>query len=242
VEGATRFRGRRPCIATRLPGARSAIDPSTCRQGVWRGAPSRGKSDPSRVCDTRVGDPDDRGALQDCVDGAGVPRRPTCGGRQSDTPTSNMRGPDHTRRRSQRGGDSVGRFFGEAACPRSVPPKPWHKREDGLGVSEREAVTRARRISPGPHLSFLSLRARPTPHHRRGRGRCRVWWTHRTRPQPLGKPHRTRFPTTAHTSHISWMKKQEHGSQTRTARRPPSRFTRSQLTADKDSFLPKESG
>jgi len=29
-------------------------------------------------------------------------------------------------------------------------------------VSEPEAVTRARRISPGPHLSVLSLRDHPT--------------------------------------------------------------------------------
>jgi hypothetical protein len=50
---------------------------------------------------------------------------------------------------------------GEAACPRrwssddplqlDVPPKPWHNRRDGLGVLEPEDVTRARRISPGPH-------------------------------------------------------------------------------------------
>ena len=34
VEGATRFRGRRPYSATRPPGARSAIDPSTCQPAV----------------------------------------------------------------------------------------------------------------------------------------------------------------------------------------------------------------
>jgi len=62
------------------------------------------------------------------------------------------------------------RFSGEAARPRSrssrslrldIQPKPWHKRQDGLGVSEHEAVPRARRISPGPHLSVLSLRDHP---------------------------------------------------------------------------------
>ena len=65
VEGATRFRGHRPCSATRPPGARSAIDPSTCQRAVWRAAPGGGKSDPSRARDTRVDDPDDRGGLPD---------------------------------------------------------------------------------------------------------------------------------------------------------------------------------
>ena len=70
VEGATRFRGRRPCIATRPPEARSAIDPSTCQRAVCRVAWGCGKTDPSRACDTRAGDPDDRGVLPGCADGA----------------------------------------------------------------------------------------------------------------------------------------------------------------------------
>ena len=41
VEGARRFPGRRPCIATRPPGARSAPDPSSCPPAVWRAAPAR---------------------------------------------------------------------------------------------------------------------------------------------------------------------------------------------------------
>ncbi len=48
--------------------------------------------------------------------------------------------------RSRRGGDRS-----SGPLPLDVPPKPWHKRQDGLGVSEPEAVTRVRRFSPGPH-------------------------------------------------------------------------------------------
>ena len=32
-----------------------------------------------------------------------------------------------------------------------VQPKPWHNRQDGLGVLEPEAVTRVQRFSLGPH-------------------------------------------------------------------------------------------
>ena len=41
VEGARRFPGRRPCSATRPPGARSAPDPSPCPPAVWRAATAR---------------------------------------------------------------------------------------------------------------------------------------------------------------------------------------------------------
>jgi hypothetical protein len=137
--GATRFRGHRPYSATRPPGARSAIDPSTCQRAVWWTTPRAGKSDPSRGRDTPVGDPDDRGDLPGCADGAGVLRGSRRGGRPCDTPTSNRHGLDHTTRRSRRGGCSAGRFSGEAACPRrrsgiafrlDTARKPWHKRND----------------------------------------------------------------------------------------------------------------
>jgi hypothetical protein len=50
VEGATRFGGRRPYIATRPPGTRSA-NPSACRAGVCATPGRDGKSDPSRARD-----------------------------------------------------------------------------------------------------------------------------------------------------------------------------------------------
>ena len=121
----------------------------------------RGKCDPSRARDTRVDDLDDRGGLPDSG-GAVDARLPLSAGAQPrDTPASSRRDRDHRPHRSRRSGDKAGRFSGEGACPRrrssggplqlDVQPKPWHNRQDGLGVSEPEAVTRARRISPGPH-------------------------------------------------------------------------------------------
>ena len=82
------------------------------------------------------------------------------------------RGPDHRRHRSQRPGDRDGRFSGEAACPRrwsrgplqlDVQRKPWHNRQDGLGVLEPEAVTRVRRFSPDPHPQ--PVQPTPSPRH-----------------------------------------------------------------------------
>ena len=167
VEGARRFPGHRPCNATRPPGARSAPDPSSCPPAVWRAAAARGKSDPSRARDTRAGDRDDRGGLRDCADGVGARRGPTRGAPPCDTPASNTRGRDHTRRRSQRGDCSAGRFSGEAACPRrrsggalrlDTARKPWHKRDDWLGPSEHRGGHRGpggstSRPSPQPAAS-----------------------------------------------------------------------------------------
>ncbi len=165
VAGATRSRGGRPHSAPRPPGARSA-GPSTCQPGVCRRAPGAGKSDPSRARDTRADDRDDRGDPPDFV-GVGDGRLRSSGrGRRRDTRASSTRGHDRRRHRSRRPDDSDGRFSGGAECPRwrssgplphsgplplDVPPKPWHKRQDGLGVSEPEAVTRVRRFSPDPH-------------------------------------------------------------------------------------------
>jgi len=78
-----------------------------------------------------------------------------------------------------------------------VPPNPWHNRQDSLGVLEPEAVTRVRRISPGPHRQSVqpTPSPSPTPTEKR-RGRC-------------GNPHRTRLPTPP-TAHVfSQQKKQE---------------------------------
>src|SRR5262249_49070305 len=69
VEGATRFRGRKPYSATRPPGARSASDPSTCQRGVcatpWPGE----KPEPSRARDTGAGDRDGQGSRRSSRDG-----------------------------------------------------------------------------------------------------------------------------------------------------------------------------
>jgi hypothetical protein len=146
VEGARRFPGHRPCIATRPPGARSAPDPSSCPPAVWSVAPNAGKCDPSRGRGRPAGDRDDRGALQDCVGGAGARRGSTHGALSSDRWTSNTRGRDHTRRRWQRGGCSGDRFSGEAARPRhrsggtlrlDTARKPWHNKDDWLGPAKR---------------------------------------------------------------------------------------------------------
>jgi hypothetical protein len=230
VEGATRFRGRRPCNATRPPGARSAIDPSTCPPAVWPPPPRGGKSDPSRGRDTRAGDRDDRGGLQGCDDGFAARRRLSRGARQCDTPTSNTRGPDHTTGRSRRGGCSVGRFSGEAACPRrrsgiafrlDTTVKPWHKREDWLGPSEHRGGHRGSGGSaPGPHLIRRSAQLTRLPPSRPNRGR--LWtlpelWTHRTRPQLLGKPAQNAGFPQASTATLFFVYKKTKNTKTRTA-------------------------
>ena len=166
MEGARRFPGRRPCSATRPPGARSAPDPSSCPPAVWRARRRAGKSDPSRGRGTRAGDRDDRGGLRDCADGVGGRRAPTPGAPPCGTRTSNTRGRDHTRRRSQRRDCSVDRSSGEAARPRrrsgsalrlDTARKPWHKRDDWLGPSEHRGGHRG----PGASTS------RPSPPTRR---------------------------------------------------------------------------
>ena len=174
VEGARRFPGHRPCNATRPPGARSAPDPSTCPRAVWRAAPARGKSDPSRGRDTRAGDRDDRGGLPDCADGAGARRGPTRGAPPCDTPASNTRGRDHTRRRSRRGGCSADRFSGEAACPR---------RRSGGALrldTARQTVAQERRLARSVGASRRSPRV----------------WRFSSRPSP--RPAAARQPTAIH--------------------------------------------
>ena len=163
VEGATRFRGRKPYIATRPPGARPAIDPSACQRRVCVTRAAGGKSDPSRARDTRAGDRDGRGALRDSGGVAGAPPGSRRGGQPRDTPTSNTRGHDHTTSRSRRVGCSTGRFSGEAVCPRrrsgiafrlDTTVKPWHKKDDWLGPSEHRGGHRG----PGGSSSRSSPR------------------------------------------------------------------------------------
>jgi hypothetical protein len=162
VEGARRFPGHRPCSATRPPGARSAPDPSSCPRAVCPATPPRGKCDPSRGRGTPADDRDDRGALRDCGDGAGARRGRSRGVPPCDTPASNTRDPDHRTRRSRRDGCSVGRFSGEAVCPRrrsggtlrlDTARKPWHKRDDWLGPSEHR----------GGYRGLGGISSRPSP-------------------------------------------------------------------------------
>ncbi len=204
VAGATRSRGCRPHSAARPAGARWARNPSTCQPGVCRRAPGGGTCDPSRARDTRADDRDDRGDLLDSGGGADGRPRSIVGGRRRDTRASSTRGPDRRRHRSQRRDDSHGTSSGGAVCPRcrssgplrlDVQPKPWHNRQDGLGASEPEAVTRVRRFSPDPHPQP----AQPTRSRVHATAK-RPWtvarlWTHRTRPQPLGNlAQNARFP------------------------------------------------
>jgi hypothetical protein len=241
-EGATRSRGYRPHTATRPPGAWLAIDPSTCQRGVCPTATGGGKCDPSRGRDRHADDPDDRGGLQDSG-GVGLsPRRSCADARRRDSAASSTRGRDHRRHRSRRLGNSAGRFSGEGAYPRrrssgplqlDVQPKPWHNRQDGLGASEPEAVTRVRRSSPGPHPQPPQpTRDHSSPDQRRGHGRCRACGRADAPTSRLENPHRARVSHTVHTHHFSWLKKTER-LKARTARRPPSRFTRSQVSGDR---------
>ena len=190
----------------------------------------RGKGDPSRGRDTPVDDPDDRDALPDCGGGGLSPRRSRDDARRRDRATSSTPGRGHTRHRSRRPGDSAGRSSGEGACPRrwssgnplqlDVQPKPWHNRQDSLGVLEPEAVTRVRRISPGPHPQSLqrtrSLVPRPAEK--------RAWTVWKTAQHAVSH--------TAHSPCLSSQETPERRATTRTSRRAPSRFPRSHVTAD----------
>ena len=162
VEGATRFRGHRPCNATHPPGMRSAPEPSTCRPAVCRAAREAGKCDPSRGPDTRAGDRDDRGGLRGWRDGGDGPPESSGDGPAPGTPASNTRGRDRTTGRSRRAGYNAGRFSAAAGRPRrrsggalrlDTITKPWHKRADRLGLSEHRGGHRGSGVpAPGPHL------------------------------------------------------------------------------------------
>ena len=145
MEGATRFRGRRPDIATRPPGARSAKDPSPCPSAVCQPAPSAGKSDPSRGRDRRVGNRDDRAGLRDYGDAAGARRGPTPGAPPRDTPPSNTHARDHRTHRSQRGRCSAGRPSGEGACPRSRSGGAFRLDTTVKPVAQESRLARSRR-------------------------------------------------------------------------------------------------
>jgi hypothetical protein len=189
----------------------------------------------------RVGDRDDRGGLPDCDDGAGVRHGPNPGGRPCDTPPSNTRGPDHTTRRSRRGGCSADRFSGEAACPRrrrgstlrlDTALKPWHKETTGSVRRSIEAVTEGLEGSaPGPHLIRRSAQlTRLARDHsiRRGYGRCRsrgrTERAHRCLEISLEN---ARFPQRPQP--FPFLQKNKDEKQ---LRRRWSRFTRFQVSAD----------
>ena len=158
-------------------------------------------------------------------------------------PASSRRARGRSRHRSRTCDDSADRFSGVGACPRrrssgslrlDIQPKPWHKRQDGLGVSEPEAVTRVRRISPGPHPQL----AQPTrsPSHNtseRGRGRCRVCG--RTERAHSRLENRTEHGFPQPPTPSTFLDKRKEKSKTRTTGRPLSRFTRFQMTVDRPS-------
>ena len=185
VEGARRFPGRRPCSATRPPGARSAPIRRRVRGQCGERRRRGGKSDPSRGRDTRAGDRDDRGGLRDCADGAGGRRGPIArraavrhAGEQYAWPRSHdgadreeaIAAPtDFLAKRRVHDVGAAARFD----WTRRV--KPWHKRDDWLGPSEHRGGHRGSggiSSRPSPRLAtdaaYATARRRPT---RRGRGR-----------------------------------------------------------------------
>jgi hypothetical protein len=117
VEGATRFGGRRPYIATRPPGTRSA-NPSACRAGVCATPGRDGKSDPSRARDRRAGDRDGRAVLPASGDGAAARPRSSGGARAYDRSPSSTRARDRTPHKSRTGGYRADRSCGEGVRPR----------------------------------------------------------------------------------------------------------------------------
>jgi hypothetical protein len=163
------------------------------------------------------------------------------GAARSDTPPSNRRGRGHTTCRSQRGRYSVGRFSGEAACPRrrsgiafrlDTARKPWHKRDDWLGLSEHR----------GGHRGLGGFSSRPSPHlpqraayatRVRSLNPKRPWtlpplWTHRTRPQGFANlAQNARFAQRPQP--FSFFQKNDDEEQ---LQRRWSRFTRFQVSAD----------
>ena len=142
----------------------------------------------------------------------------SAGGQPRDTRASSRRGHDRRRHRSQRRADSDGTSSGGAVCPRcrssgplqlDVQPKPWHNRQDGLGVSEPEAVTRVRRFSPDPHPQpAQATRSFSSTRQRRGRGRWRAYGRTARAHSRLGISPRTRDSHTAHR-HLPFFSSQD---------------------------------
>ena len=163
VEGARRFPGRRPCIATRPPGVRSAQDPSSCPRAVWRASPSGGKSDPSRGRDTPAGGHDDRAVPPGSVGVAVGPPGAIADAPDHDTPTSNRPGLDRRTGKWQTDDCRGDRSSGGEACPRrrsggalrlDTAVNSVAQEDDQLGRRRSiEVVTEGLEAStPGPHL------------------------------------------------------------------------------------------
>jgi hypothetical protein len=196
----------------------------------------RGKCDPSRGRDTPVDDRDDRDALPDCGGGGFSPRRPRDDARRRDRVASSTPARGHTRHRSRRPGDSAGRSSDEGVCPRrwssggplqlDVQPNPWHNRQDSLGVLEPEAVTRVRRISPGPHPQSVQPTPSPSPTPTEKRA-----WT-------VWKPAQNAASHTAHSPCLFSAEETRKQSKARASWRAPSRFPRSHVTANTKFVIP----
>ena len=211
--------------------------------GSVASATARGKSDPSRGRDTRVDDRDDRGGLPDCADGAGARRGPTRGAPPCDTPASNTRGRDHTRRRSRRGGCSADRFSGEAACPRRRSGGALRLDTARQTVAQERRLARsvgASRRSPRvwrfklqaltSSAARLSLRAP----HAQAEEAVDADGAMDAQNAPTA-PWKTRaergFPTSVH-SHSLFVQKKRRTEDRTPLRRRRSRFTRFQVSAD----------
>ena len=170
VEGATRFRGRRPRNATRPPGAQWAIDPSTCRGTVWGAAPCGGSLIPhaGAICallipmiEAAFGTAPT--ALACRVDGGATRRSATR--RRAIGVAAITRRAD----REEAVAPPTG-FLGEAACPRLDTAQKRRTRETTGSVRRSiKAVTEGLGGSaPGPHVisrqraAYVKARARPT--------------------------------------------------------------------------------
>ena len=115
----------------------------------------------------------------------------------------------------------------------------WTYRPNRGTTDKAASARRSPRRSRGPGgsvraltLSLRSLRDQPFP-----RPVPRPWtvprlWTHSTRPQVAWKTAQNAVSHTAHRLLVFTVEKTDERSQARTARRPPSRFTRFQMSAD----------
>ncbi len=116
----------------------------------------------------------------------------------------------------------------------------WTYRPNRGTTDKAASARRSPRRSRGPGgsvraltLSLRSLRDQPFP-----RPVPRPWtvprlWTHRTRPQVAWKTAQNAVSHTAHRLLVFTVEKTDERSQARTARRPPSGFTRFQMSADR---------
>ena len=167
VEGATRFRGCRPYIATPPSGVRSAR-PSTCRRGVSRRGGARGNPNPSRGAgsDTRADGRGDRGGPRDSADGGAARPARSRGAPAAGSRPNSRRGRNRRRGRSRRAPRRRGTSEVEARPPgrRTARPRPTLTRSRPCQNVEGLPGSSLRRVSPrgpgaatlGPHLAQLS--------------------------------------------------------------------------------------